>query len=216
VVRPLPPPIVRVPRTSQTHLPPKPEPTSSRERGGLVDAVIVIDPGHGGKDPGAPARSPGQWAEKHIVLDIGLKLEGLLTRRGAKVVMTRSSDRFIPLEQRAAIAEQTHADLFVSIHADSSVNSSASGVGVHIFERASAESQRAALRMVAALKRAGIACRGIFRNNFHVLREHSRPAMLIECGFLTNPSDARALNNDDYRARLAEAIADGIASYFER
>lgn len=218
VVKPLPPPIVRTPRVQPaTRLPPRPAPTlpppKARNLGG---AVIVVDPGHGGKDPGAPARGSGQQPEKSIVLDIGRKLESLLTQQGAQVIMTRSTDRFIELADRAAIAERAHADLFISLHADAAQRTSASGVGLFIYTGASPESQRAALRMLSAIQRAGITCRGIDRRNFHVLREHSRPAILIECGFLTNAGDARALNTNTYRQRLARAIADGIASYFAR
>ena len=78
------------------------------------------------------------------------------------------------------------------------------------------ESQRAAFRLVAAFGRAGIECRGIFRENFHVLREHSRPAVLIECGFLTNTHDAEMLNSSSYRSTIAEVIVEGIADYFSR
>jgi len=214
VVRPLPPPVVQVPRIPRTTPLPRPTPAPRQESRDLANAVIVVDAGHGGKDPGAPARGSGQRAEKHIVLDIALKLEDQLRRRGARVIMTRTSDRFIPLEERAAIAERSHADLFVSIHVNASERGSVSGLSVHIYDHASSASLRAALRMTAVVKRAGIECRGVSRDNFHVLREHSRPAILIECGFITNAAEARKLNTDAYRARLAETIAGGIASYF--
>ena len=68
--------------------------------------------------------------------------------------------------------------------------------------------------LIAAFKNGGIHYRGIHRRNFHVLREHSRPAILVECGFLTNRSDAQKLNTDSYRTRIAGVIADGIGDYF--
>jgi len=215
VVRPLPPPVVRTPSVQPATRLPQPAPTPPPPKArNLSGAVIVVDPGHGGKDPGAPARGRSQQPEKSIVLDIGLKLESLLTQQGAQVIMTRSTDRFIELADRAAIAERARADLFVSLHVDAAQRTSASGVGIFIYTGASPESQRAALRMLSAIQRAGITCRGIDRRNFHVLREHSRPAMLIECGFLTNAGDALALNTNAYRQQLARAIANGIASYF--
>ena len=173
----------------------------------------MVDPGHGGKDPGAMPKFSGQMAEKVIVLDVSNRVKRLLSERGARIVMTRTSDRFLSLQERANIAERHRADLFISIHADSAKRKNASGAGVHIYTRASAQSQKAALKMVSAFKKAGIKCRGIYRNNYHVLREHSRPAMLLECGFLTNPGDARNLNSAGYRAQIAAAIANGIIDY---
>ncbi len=212
----MPPPLVHSPRiTPPRRLPSKPQPrvTSRSLRG----ATIVVDAGHGGKDPGAwkgkgvVSRLP----EKTIVLDIARKLSRLLADRGANVVMTRTTDVDVTKDHRAALAERSHADLFVSIHANSIPKKpSASGAEVYMYTQASDQSQKAAHRMIAAFKRAGIHDRGIQRRNFHVLREHSRPAMLIECGFLSNTSDSRKLNSDSYRSRLAAAIADGIGDYF--
>jgi len=215
VLKPLPPPLVHTPRIAPPGpLPPKVQPrvTSRSLRG----ATIVIDPGHGGRDPGA-WKAKGvvsRLPEKTIVLDIARKLNRLLTGRGAKVVMTRTADQFPSLEHRAAVAERSHADLFVSIHADSFHEPNVSGAKVYIYLQASPQSQKAAHRMIAAFKRAGIHDRGIQRRNFHVLREHSRPAILIECGFLSNAGDARRLNSDSYRSRLAAVIADGVGDYF--
>jgi len=196
-------------------LPSKPPPRVTGRS--LRGATIVVDPGHGGRDPGAwKARGVlSRLPEKTIVLDIAKQLGRLLTERGANVVMTRTTDVDVSLEHRAAVAERSHADLFVSIHADSlPAKPDASGAKVYIYLQASAQSQKAALRMVGAFNKAGIYCRGLDRRNFHVLREHSRPAMLIECGFLTNRDDARKLNTASYRSTLAAAIADGIGDYF--
>ena len=211
VIQPLPPPIVHTPTPTPFTPPPPPKPWVGQQ---IRGAVVVIDPGHGGRDPGALPKFSGQSAEESIVLDIGNRVGRLLGERGARVVMTRNSDRFLELQERADIAEHNRADLFISIHADSAERKSVSGAGVHIHTQASAQSQKAALRMVAAFNRNGIGCRGVFRNNYHVLREHTRPAMLIECGFLTNASDAQKLNSPNYRAQLANAIADGATAYF--
>lgn len=217
VLSTLPPPLVHTPRiTPSTPLPTRIQPTVSSSVS-LRGATIVIDPGHGGKDPGAGNGGGivSRHVEKDIVLDIGLRISRLLTERGANVIMTRSTDVFIPLERRAAIAERSHADLFVSIHVDSLPSKpNISGAKVYIYTQASSQSQKAAMSMVNAFKKANIYCRGLDRQNFHVLREHSRPAMLIECGFLTNRTEARNLDSASYRARLAAAIADGIGDYF--
>jgi N-acetylmuramoyl-L-alanine amidase len=212
VIETLPPPayqpIEESPR--QVDLPP-PKPY-----GNLSGKRVMIDPGHGGKDPGAWKGTRSRMPEKSIVLDIGNHVAENLKARGAQVICTRTGDTFPSLEARANAADRYKVDLFVSIHADSAANKSASGTEVHIHTSPSGDSMAAARCMVAALQKANIECRGIQRNNFHVLREHSRPAMLIETGFLTNLTDARWLNDANYRNRLAAAIADGVASYLSR
>ena len=212
VIEPLPPPIIHAPTPSPIPAPPPPLPIVSQPQ--IRGAVIVIDPGHGGRDPGALPKYGGQMSEKTIVLDIGNRVARSLSERGARVVMTRSGDTYPELQDRADVAERNRADLFISIHANSAERRSASGTIVYIFDQATTQSLRAGMRMAAALTRAGIECQGVMRKNLHVLREHSRPAMLIECGFLTNPGDAQKLNSANYRASLAAAIADGAAGYF--
>jgi len=176
--------------------------------------TIVIDPGHGGKDPGTQDTS--RVPEKHIVLAIALELAQLLTDRGANVVMTRSTDRFIELADRAAIAERRKADLFVSIHADFSRNPAASGATVLTGRTASEQSKRAAWKIKTSLQRAGIACRKTRPQRLAVLEDHSRPAVLVECGFLSHRTEAANLNASWYQSKIAQAIAEGISDYFLR
>lgn len=217
VLQPLPRPLVFDHRKEEPSPLPPPAPPPPVVTGQRIDGkTVVIDAGHGGKDPGAWRGTASKVPEKTLVLDVAKRLSSQLSGRGAKVVLTRSNDVFITLDQRAATADRSRADLFVSIHADSAKRLSASGVGIHIYTAASSQSQKAAFAMNAAFKRADIETRGIFRSNFHVLREHSRPAMLIECGFLTNSGDAARLNSETYRAKLAGAIAEGIAAYLGR
>jgi len=102
---------------------------------------VIIDPGHGGKDPGAPGRS-GQH-EKEIVLDIAKRLSGLLKKYGVETVLTRSSDRFIPLENRSAMTENSQADLFISIHANANKARSLSGFEVYCISPEVSDYQRA-------------------------------------------------------------------------
>jgi len=212
VVQQLPPPAhppVRQPPPAQ---PPPPPPRQVSTN--LTGKTILIDPGHGGKDPGAHKGTRSRLPEKTIVLDIGNNVGRILQARGAKVIATRTKDVFPTLDERARAADRYKVDVFVSIHADSAPkNPAASGTEVHIYTKASSQSQAAARCMVAALKKAGLECRGIKNSNLHVLREHSRPAMLVECGFLTNTGDAAKLNDAAYRARVAAAIAQGITDY---
>lgn len=173
---------------------------------------VVIDPGHGGKDPGTRGFSP--MPEETFNLQLCNELGPVLVQCGVNVIPTRTTDRFISLEGRAAVAQQTRADLFVSIHADWSRNRSVSGTTVYIARKASANSVRAATCLVAAFETAGIECRGIRRRDFRVLVKHPRPAVLIECGYFSNPGDAQRLNSAAHRTRLVHAIVDGLAGYF--
>lgn len=206
--RPVPPPPVAVrrpPPTRQAEPPPL-------EIEAPVRATVIIDAGHGGKDPGA--RGVSTAPEKTITLDIARKLASTLRRRGANVVMTRTDDTFVSLDGRAAMAERHHVDVFISIHADSAPRASASGATVYIARNASKRSRSVAEQLNQALQRAGIKTRGINKAGFRVLVGHSRPSVLVECGFLTNASDARQLNDGAYQSKLIRAIADGLAREF--
>ncbi len=172
---------------------------------------VVIDAGHGGKDPGTKGVS--RLPEKSIVLSIANEVTRLLQHRRATVIPTRATDRFLELDDRAAIAQRNGVHLFVSIHADSAPRRSASGSTIYIARGASSQSFSAARMIQRALTAAGIACRGIQRANYRVLVAHSRPAVLVECGFLTNSSDAAKLNTQQYRSKMAAAIARGVADY---
>lgn len=200
--------------------PPKPKPpplTAERPPAGLpwlTGKVVVVDAGHGGKDPGT--RGVSRLQEKTIVLLIANEVSRLLQARRATVVPTRTTDRFLELDQRAAIAQQRRASLFVSVHADAAARASASGSTVYIGRQASSQSLAAAMSIVRALNQAGISCRGVQRANYRVLVAHSRPAVLVECGYLTNSSDAYRLNQQAYRSKVAQAIAKGIADYLAR
>jgi N-acetylmuramoyl-L-alanine amidase len=214
----LPPPLLHTPgRPAPLPAPPIPKappaPRTPTLRT-LNGTIIVVDPGHGGHDPGA--RGLSAVAEESINLNVAMRLARLLEERGAKVITTRNSDRFISLDDRAALADRTRADLFVSVHADSSRRPGVSGATVYISRNAAGSSREAARSIVAALEQAGIECRGVQRAGFRVLVGHSRPAVLIECGFLTNRADAARLNSSSYQDRLAAAITAGLAEYFSR
>lgn len=190
----------------QTPVKPPPPPPALRDLKGLK---IVVDAGHGGKDPGKP-KGPGSADEKVIVLDLANKLASELRARGAAVTMTRTKDVFIELEARAAIAEKSRADLFVSVHADAHDNPTISGATVYVARNAGSASKKIASAIERSLKQAGTQVRGVRSANFVVLVKHSRPAVLIESGYLTNAVDRKNLNDAAYRTRLAKTFADGI------
>lgn len=196
----------------EARLPPPPKKTPVRRPSG--PASVVVDAGHGGRDPGAQGGSA--LPEKTINLKIATKLANKLRARGIAVEATRTTDVFIELADRAAKADRARTGLFVSIHADANRKPQISGTTVYIARNAGSESVAAGRSIVAALERAGIACRGLNRANYHVLVDHSRPAVLVECGFLTNRAEAAKLNTDAYQERVAAAIAEGIAAHFGR
>lgn len=173
--------------------------------------TVVVDAGHGGKDPGKVG--PRGLPEKTIALDIAMKVAERLEKEGVKVVRTRRSDSFVGLDERAATANRTKADLLISIHADAAEIESASGMTLFIARNALDQSKTLARSVETAITSAGFACRGIRQNDFRVLANHSRPALLVETGFLTNKTEARKLNDPAYRARIADAIAEGVISY---
>jgi N-acetylmuramoyl-L-alanine amidase len=178
----------------------------------MPSVTLIVDPGHGGRDPGALGAGP--MTEEHVNLAISKELVGQLKARGGRVHTTRSTDHFVSLDARAALADRIRCDLFVSIHADACPRANVDGATIYIARNARGASVRAAQNIEAAFKRAGIPCRGIRRAGFRVLVGHAQPAVLIECGYLTNRAEARRLSTTTYQRKIARAIADGIADHF--
>ena len=178
--------------------------------GNISGKVIIVDPGHGGKDPGASGHGV---REKDINLEIAKKLAIILQNAGGRAVMTRTTDVFITLDNRAAAAERYNADMLVSIHADSIGKSHISGATVLTGARASSSSKKAAWMIEAALENAGISCRAHRSQQLRVCDGHSKPAVLVETGFLTNRQEARNLDTDWYQNKVANAIASGVIRY---
>src|SRR2546421_10107060 len=168
--------------------------------------TIIIDPGHGGHDRGGV---PGQRiSEKDKCLDVGLRLRRLLIADGFRVIMTRDTDVFIPLPTRVAIANAHPGANFVSIHFNCASRSGANGIETYYFRSDSAGLAQSIHRNVVSS--APSENRGIRRRGFYVLRRTSIPSVLVECGFLTNPTEGRLALTGDYRERLAEQIARGV------
>ncbi len=171
---------------------------------------VVVDAGHGGKDPGAA--SVYGVNEKTITLAVARSLAAQLSRLGATVTLTRDSDRFVELDERAAIANRNNADLFVSIHADSSRNRRATGYTVYVCRDATGQSTQAASVIEQALRSCGFSSRGIRHADYRVLVKTRCPAILVEIGYLSNPSQARSLADWGMQQRLAESLAEGLVS----
>lgn len=192
----------------RTAIPEKPAVTPRKITGG-----VVIDAGHGGRDPGTI--SAAGVNEKDVNLRVAAKVARLLEQRGIAVVMTRWKDELPGLEERAAVGNKRNAALFVSIHADSAPSSSAQGFTIYVAAGASAESYRAAHAINQAMEKTGQNNRGVREEDYRVLMKSKGPAVLIELGYLSNAQEAARLSDDRFRDRLAQAIADGIQTYLK-
>ena len=194
--------------------PPAPTPTRHPRRPKPPPApvaVVVLDAGHGGRDPGAIACT-GMF-EKDVTLGVTRRVRRRLERKNVRVVMTRSDDRFVELNDRAEVANRARADLFVSIHADSCDNRRVAGHTLYVARGATGPSVSAAQCVSGRMRRAGVASRGVRRANFRVLVRTTCPAILLELGYLSNPAEARLLARDAYRNALAQTVAEGVMDF---
>lgn len=173
-------------------------------------AKIFIDPGHGAHDPGAVGKLT---KEKDNVLKVGLRLKTLLESAGHTVKMSRSTDVFIDLSERARMANNWGADYFISLHNNSATATSATGFETFIFDgpvsAATSKLQTSIHNAIAS--KIGIRDRGMKRQNLAVLRESAMPAVLIEYAFISNTSDESILINKV--EQLAQWTAQGITAY---
>jgi N-acetylmuramoyl-L-alanine amidase len=197
--------------------------------------TIVLDPGHGGFDKGAIS---GYGYEKDYTLDVARLIRPLLQAKGFRVIMTRESDVFIPLELRARIANATHDSVFVSIHFNATDRDPAA-TGFEIYSltprgapsthedwltqmsiniQNGTEADAASVELSSCIYHSllghiGEFDRGIKRARFAVLRQTKIPAVLVECGFLTERGESRLIAKPEWRKRLADAVCTGIDNF---
>lgn len=184
---------------------------------GCAKPLIVLDAGHGGKDSGA---SFGNFLEKRVNIVTALLTKKHLEELGYRVIMTRCKDVFIPLNRRVEIASQVKADIFVSIHFNSSTNRQAEGIEVYYYSskplpRNRASQQLANYVLPRLIDQTGANSRGVKIGNFHVIRETIMPAVLIEGGFITNQQERQKMRQRKYLDQIALGIAQGIDHYFK-
>lgn len=170
--------------------------------------TVVIDAGHGGHDNGARSRWGGQ--EKNNALSVALKLEPKLRAAGFKTVMTRKGDYFVPLDERASISNRAHSAVFVSIHFNHSRKRRVSGAEVYYKSEPSRIIAQRILSNLDALP--GLGSRYIKTANFRVLKKNQYPAVLVECGYLSNKNEGKLSANTQQHERLATAIANALIS----
>lgn len=185
-----------------------------------TDRLIVLDAGHGGKDPGAI--SPNGNKEKDINLDITLKLNERLNSLGYKTVLTRDYDTFIDLYERPNIANINNGDIFISIHSNAIADKNISGLQVLYCPATESTVKEvdnfplADMIYKEVLAQTGAVDRGIIkRPKLVVLRETRMPAVLVEVGFITNPTEEKLILDSEYQDKIVEGIIRGIERYFE-
>lgn len=200
----------------------------------LGSCVVMLDPGHGGNDAGAIGHR--KVYEKKVVLDISKRARSKLADAGVAVKMTRDDDSYLGLSARTALAKDAGADIFVSIHVNSAHDSRASGMETFVMPAAGFPStagnnssriypgnKHDAANMLLAysvqkemLKNERAADRGIRRARFDVLRSAPCPAILVECGFVSNRLEEEKMLQAAYRENMAEAITQGILAYIAK
>ncbi|PTL37767.1 N-acetylmuramoyl-L-alanine amidase [Alkalicoccus saliphilus] len=179
----------------------------------LYGKTIAVDPGHGGRDPGAIANG---LQEKEVVLDVGLRLEEELRKAGANVIMTRRSDWYPSLSDRVSRANSVGADIFVSIHTNAAGVEQASGSETFYNRNnsAGASANLAGELQDKVIENLDTVDRGIKEGNFYVVRETNMPSALAELAFKTNDQEAEYMKTDEFREKSAEALFEGIDAYF--
>ncbi|HEY9763354.1 MAG TPA: DUF3747 domain-containing protein [Trichocoleus sp.] len=196
----------------QTASAPAPTSTPSIPSVPQGELVVVIDPGHGGRDPGAVGI--GGIQEKAINFAISQRVQQRLQQAGITAMMTRSGDQEIDLDPRVVYAERVGADLFVSIHANAISMSRPDVNGLETYYYSGRNSERLAQSIHnSVLRQTDLQDRGVRTARFYVIRNTTMPAVLVETGFVTGARDAARFSNAAARDQIADAIADGILNY---
>jgi N-acetylmuramoyl-L-alanine amidase len=190
--------------------------------------VILVDAGHGGHDGGAVSNG---GIEKHLTLAIAKQLRDELVAAGLRVVMTRETDTFLPLEERAALTKKHGAEAFVRVHITTDGSgSSANGIETYFAGKPSLSTLRqtgqkgengtTSEKLAATVQRC--VCqetradnRGIKERDYVVIEEAASPAVLVECGFLTNPEEATRLKDEKHQEKIARGIAAGVKLFLQ-
>jgi N-acetylmuramoyl-L-alanine amidase len=173
---------------------------------------VVIDAGHGGTDPGGIGTTG--YYEKDFNLDLTLRLAELLAANPRiQVILTRSEDQFLELGERAKIANEVSADLFISLHANKFTKSTVRGIETYYLKDDSKDLATAIHSVLLPIT--GFPDRGVKQGNFKVIRETNMPATLLEIGFLSNTEEEAQLKSPEFRQKVAEGIAQAIIQYLD-
>jgi N-acetylmuramoyl-L-alanine amidase len=177
--------------------------------------TVTLDPGHGGYDSGAVG--PSGTLEKNITLAITLKIGKILSQNGINVVYTRTSDNVSwpanvseDLQKRCDISDEANSDYFVAIHTNSAEASSAQGTESYYYSSSKDGKELAEYIQSSLVDKIGTIDRGIKTANYYVIKYTEAPAVLVEVGFISNPTEEKLLNSSDFQTKAAEGIANGI------
>lgn len=179
--------------------------------------TVLVDPGHGGNDKGTQSKENNAF-EKDVTLVLAKMVANKLSKQNdVQVIISRTDDTYVSLADRAQMANTENVDLLVSIHLNAeSGGNTAYGVETYYRKGANDGSQKLADTVQKSIKSyIDIRDRGIREDNFQVLRDTNMPAILIECGFLTNPTEAKKLLSEEYQDSLTEGIVQGILSFLD-
>lgn len=177
----------------------------------LKGKTIVLDPGHGGYDDGTTSITG--TTEKALTLETAETVEQKLVKAGANVIMTRTNDTYIPLQQRADLSDQNHADAFISFHYNWSTDPSANGLLDFYYQQAK-DDPLAADILKDVVKTTQLKIDGTQFDNLAVLRDNTQPSTLIELGFLSNKQDDSTVESTNYRNEVAQGVYLGLLDYF--
>ncbi len=177
--------------------------------------IIILDPGHGGKDQGAKVRT---FEEKKLTLRTAYLTKKHLEELGYRVILTRARDVYLPLSTRVSLANRRTSSLFVSIHYNSASSPMAKGIEVFYYgkgpqKRRDQSKSLATLVLNNMIGQTSAHSRGTKVGNFHVIRETTMPAILVEAGFITNSEERALIGTQTYLDKLANGIATGVDKY---
>lgn len=190
---------------------------------GFANKVIVIDPGHGGSDPGAIGASG--LKEKTITLAVAQQTKALLQKAGAKVIMTRETDVDVygpdasdveELKSRTTVANNNKADVFVSIHINSSVSKEVGGTSTFYYQKTPYDAMLAQVMQKSLLQASGLDDRRANATNFYVNRRTLMPSVLVELAFISNKNEEKLLASPQFQQQMAQGIVHGLEKFFEQ
>lgn len=178
----------------------------------LAEATIMIDPGHGGEDSGATNATDTAF-ESTATFDTAIALKAKLEAQGATVMLTRPNDVFVDLEDRSEVSNLNQVDAFISIHYDGSEDPTWSGTTTYYYHEADESLAQSINQSLAPLPLENV---GVMFGNYHVLRENTRPSVLLELGYMSNQYDLQYIFSETYHDLVATAITEGLINYFEQ
>lgn len=190
---------------------------------GLKNKLIVLDPGHGGSDPGAIG--PSQYYEKTVTLAVAQNVKQLLEKAGAKVIMTRQADRDVygsgatdvdELKARTTVANNRKADVFVSIHANSFTDRSVGGTSTYYYQKTLYDSMLARSLQTGMIEAGGLQDRRVNPANFYVIKRTRMPAALVELAFISNPKEEKLLSSPEFQQKMSQGIVRGLEQFFDQ